>query len=306
MYTPVRGSVEEGALRPPSGTFAREPVRGAVEEGTLRPPSGTFARADLPAIAVPTFVTTWLPPTESVSVKLAVWFLGMFCFSAVVVGPPGYYFSTPLALLRVGVLAPEYLQCVACGYIHELRRVFVATFLHTNLVHVLFNTMFILGMGYQVECVIGSAQFLKFFLATATWANLVAVAFGWSSMCGASTGGFALIGYRVMTDFLAWPRMTEPERLHLRQTTGKLIAFVVVWELLGWSTLSHWGHFCGFVAGAATTACMSVNDFKKTVLVSKICLVAFPIVATILLFLPLYGNYGEFRQVCHSLQQIYF
>lgn len=149
--------------------------------------------------------------------------------------------SAPV-LLRMGALEPER---VAQG---EIWRLFSATFLHSGVGHLFFNTLVLWILGSSLERVLGSWRFLLLYGASCLGGSLASLAFLEGFSVGASGG---LWGLLVAEAVLAWsPRGLLP-RAAIPQAK-RATMFNLGINLLN-SFRPHvdmWAHFGGGAIGA--------------------------------------------------------
>lgn len=80
--------------------------------------------------------------------------------------------------------------------------------------------------------------------------NIMSDAFGVSGV-GASTACYGLIGVQLGRQFLVeWPFVTdEAEKVRISQHYAQNCGMLVMWEIMNWSTIDHFGHGGGLISG---------------------------------------------------------
>lgn len=133
-------------------------------------------------------------------------------------------------------------------------RLLTYAFLHGGLIHLAFNTIFLLQLGPQIEAVLGSPRFALVYLCSAAGGGLVAVL--WQDphtlLVGASGAIFGILGAA-----LAWNVRSGRSPLDFWNYEGprQLVGLIVVNLALGFlfPMVSNAGHIGGLIAGFVTT-----------------------------------------------------
>ena len=143
---------------------------------------------------------------------------------------------------------------------------FTSMFLHSGLVHLLGNLLYLWIFGRNVEDLIGHGRFLVFYLVCGLAAAAVHVAsdpasyaatIGSSGAISGVLGGY-LVSYPTGRVRLLWPRLRVPALVFLLAW----VALQVVYGLdpgAGGDRTAWWAHVGGFVAGAALARSMWVR-----------------------------------------------
>ncbi|CAD7922362.1 unnamed protein product [Amoebophrya sp. A25] len=177
----------------------------------------------------------------------------VFVFACVAVTPRGWVTPHPLANWKLGSSDRTMEQCAYSlrgSYLIELRRTIVPIFLHMNIPHILFNVYFQFSEGTRTEVEFGSAKFLALFLLSGMAGNLLSDAFGVNGV-GASTSCYGLIGVQIGRLFIVeWPHIQDAGmKTRLHEHWMRVGGMLVLWEVLNWQTIDHFGHGGGLLAG---------------------------------------------------------
>lgn len=160
-------------------------------------------------------------------------------------------------LMRMGASIPDYVRE------GEWYRLFTANLLHGGTVHIGFNGLAILGLGYIVERLMGTPRFLVLYLVTGVTGTLASVFFSGAMLSvGASTSVFGL--------FVAWGYLS------LRYNARLPAGFAVTnfqWGVLAFNFalplflpfIDGWGHAGGALGGVLAAAVMypSASSFER-------------------------------------------
>ena len=298
-YVPVASSVEEGEGSSVGNSASYFSCFSSI-----------FSRLKASFSNVSNRVTSCCPSFDpkSQTGRVLIAILASYLVASLVVPPRGYYEPSDLALLRIGSVSMDYVQCVACGYLHELRRLVVPIFLHLSPIHLLLNSLFIFSAGPEPERILGPKKFLLLILLSGLFANLLQAAVGTQLAVGASTSCFGILGWDCMRTYSSWPRMSDMERLSNKLRLRNIAIYCLVWELMNWDSIAHWGHFGGLVGGVCLEGIWSEPNSprdRKIKITSQIVYFATILASAGILFTPVLLNFQFFRKVCWELQEVY-
>ncbi len=149
----------------------------------------------------------------------------------------------PMAMLSLGALHRE---SVFRG---EVWRLVSATFLHGNLVHLLFNGFVLYSLGTTLERLLGGARFLLLYTASALGGSLLSLVFLEGMSVGASGALWGLMAAEFLLAVRDQGFLPEPVRASLKQGAGQnLILNVLASFRPGVDWAAHAG---GGLVGAA-------------------------------------------------------
>jgi membrane associated rhomboid family serine protease len=163
-------------------------------------------------------------------------------------------------LLHYGALSGK---LVAGG---EVWRLITCSFLHVNLMHLIFNMVALVYFGRPLEIfqgVVRTALFYTFAVVTASLASIWWNPAGVSA--GASGGLFGLLG--VMLGMLARHRADIPPTIRndLRRWLASILVFNAIWVFFGARMhLDNAAHLGGFVGGLAIALLLSRSPSRQT------------------------------------------
>ena len=212
-----------------------------------------------------------------------------------------------LTLLEWGLVQKQYIACALCGYVLELRRLLLPTFLHLGPFHLASNAVFQLLVGPTVEKSLGSRKFLIVFLTAGLFGNLLAAAASETS-AGASTACYGLLGVGIAQTWLSWPDMDAATQLAAQDRLKREGLWLLVWEILGWNSLAHFGHLGGLIAGMCLTVTFSDSVTDRSVKMqrnAKVIMLVTGLACTLIIFVPVLRNFSTARSNCASLMYIY-
>lgn len=175
----------------------------------------------------------------NVSVTLAIILSGVL----------GYLLVSVNALSFVNVLffAPfDYL--VKSG---EIWRLWTPAFIHFNLMHVLFNGLWIWEVGKRLEPYMGKGHYLGLFLSCAIVANIaeywIAGHLGFGGLSGVVYGYFGCI--YLLSKFKPHPTLVMPPGIYIFMLVWLVIGFAGVIDLFINGKIANWAHLGGLIGG---------------------------------------------------------
>jgi membrane associated rhomboid family serine protease len=99
---------------------------------------------------------------------------------------------------------------IAEGHLHRL---FVATFLHYGLCHMLITMILQVAIGTLAESVMGACRFLVFFVLVCLGSNLFGAACTSNYALGADSIVFAYLGSLLTIMMVYWPKLGSPDAI---------------------------------------------------------------------------------------------
>lgn len=177
----------------------------------------------------------------------------VFFVSCWLVTPRAFITPDSLALFKVGSSNGNMERCSALvggKFLLELRRPVTAIFLHSNLPHIFMNLLFQVLVGPKSLQMFGTGPFLTLFFISGICGNLLSDAFGHSGV-GASTACYGITGAFVTQLCLMWHSLDEHARWLAKVALLTQGVYLIVWELIQWKTVDHFGHLGGLLSGLA-------------------------------------------------------
>ena len=135
-------------------------------------------------------------------------------------------------------------ELIVAGQIH---RFLTPAFLHGDLIHLGFNSMFLHSIGPQVEQLGGHARFVAVYGVAAVTGTLASFAFSTRTSVGASGALFGLAG--ALWVFAERHKGLLPRMERLQQSLTQTIGFNILYGLTA-SRIDNWGHLGGLLGGA--------------------------------------------------------
>lgn len=143
----------------------------------------------------------------------------------------------------------------------EYWRLLASSFMHIDLMHLLFNVMFIFRFGSMIENIFGKWRMLVIIFISAVMSGLFGFALSTNFSLGASGVAYGFIGASVFLGF------------ELRKTFMPLLKQVII-PMLVISTvfsmfipnIDHFGHLGGFVGGFLAAAIVSIPEAKPFIM----------------------------------------
>lgn len=227
--------------------------------------------------------------------------------------PMGYFEPSRLALLRIGSVSHSFLACSPCGYVFELRRLIVATFLHSGIAHILMNSLFQIFTCPDLESNLKSSKaFLLQYIGAGFFGNLCFAMYGESAV-GASGACYGLLGAAAMRLYLLWPSMDLANREQAKSMIIRQVAILLFLELMAWNSVAHAVHLGGFVSGACIYAILTCDSASASfgsreatlLLNSKAVLIFMTVFPTIVIMFPACADFRRVCADCDSLMSIY-
>lgn len=130
----------------------------------------------------------------------------------------------------------------------EVWRLFAATFLHADILHLLFNIYALSALGHQVEGYFGHGRFLVIYLLAGLWGSLASYATSPEISVGASGAIFGLAGATAIYFWRYHENFGDAGRSVLRNVMA-VIAFNLVFGFTN-PQIDNAGHLGGLIGGA--------------------------------------------------------
>mmetsp|Transcript_77441 Transcript_77441/g.134177 ORF Transcript_77441/g.134177 Transcript_77441/m.134177 type:complete len:337 (+) Transcript_77441:78-1088(+) len=131
----------------------------------------------------------------------------------------------------------------------ELRRWVVPIFLHASPMHILMNLYFECSTGPSIEEESGPLRFGWLFIGSGVMGNLLSDSFGVNGV-GGSTSCFGLIGMDMAIWYERWPQLEQWEKEGVKRSLMMRVGSLLLWEIIMWKEIDHFGHLGGFIGGA--------------------------------------------------------
>lgn len=130
-----------------------------------------------------------------------------------------------------------------------------ATYLHSGLLYIAFNLLWLRQLGPLVEELYGPSRFVILYTAAGLMASIVSVLFGANLFTGASGAAFGLFGALVYYGY-------HRGGLFRRSLFHRMLSWAIIGLVLGLGSLNvnTWGHLGGFAAGAAAAHLLSYQE----------------------------------------------
>mmetsp|Transcript_31873 Transcript_31873/g.58372 ORF Transcript_31873/g.58372 Transcript_31873/m.58372 type:complete len:302 (+) Transcript_31873:81-986(+) len=178
--------------------------------------------------------------------------LALYLVSCWIVPPRGTLSPSGGSLFKIGSSNSAAEMCAARYnfpyHLIELRRWFVPIFLHLNPMHIIMNCFFECSTGPRIEESMGALPFAVLFLGAGVMGNLLSDSFGVNGV-GGSTSCYGLIGMNFALTYQRWPEMSQGEREDSKMQLMSTCGMLVLWEVIMWKEIDHWGHLGGFIGG---------------------------------------------------------
>jgi len=216
----------------------------------------------------------------------------VYIISCWVVTPRALYTPSGPANWKLGSSDHTMDQCavqVGGKFIFELRRFITPIFLHLNIVHLVGNLSVQVFWGPRMLVTYGSEVYAFLFLASGACGNMLSDAF-WIGGVGASTSGMGLIGAFLAQVWLIWDSMEAAWREWVRNILLLVAVGWLIFEMVLWNTINHYGHAGGLLGGFA----LAVVFTRESPL---------PVIPQNVPVLP--ANIGKLRQLFGALLAIY-
>ncbi len=136
-------------------------------------------------------------------------------------------------------------QLIAVG---QVWRLFTATFLHADILHLLFNMYALGSLGYQIESYFGRGRFLTIYVLAGLWGSLASYATSTEISVGASGAIFGLAGATAVYFLRYRENFGEAGRATLRSMLV-LIGFNLFFGFTN-PQIDNAGHIGGLIGGA--------------------------------------------------------
>ncbi len=133
----------------------------------------------------------------------------------------------------------------------EIWRLFTATFLHADILHLLFNMYALGSLGYQIESYFGRGRFLAIYVLAGLWGSLASYATSPEISVGASGAIFGLAGATAVYFLRYRENFGDAGRSTLRSMLV-LIAFNLFFGFTN-PQIDNAGHIGGLLGGALVT-----------------------------------------------------
>lgn len=252
-----------GQLRQPASGGARD-VELAARRSDVESGTSYAGMADTPHTANDEANRPWytLPcfPGFSWSSVLGVLItvqLITYVVSCWGVPPRSFAEPKPMANWKLGSSNWEAERCASAvggKYFVELRRLVVPIFLHGGILHIMLNLYFELMSGQRSLEKYGPKAFLVLFFVAGVSGNLLSDAFKTNGV-GASTSCYGLLGADLAQVWLAWNLPGQDDyRVQMRGQLMQTFGMLMLWEVINWKTIDHYGHLGGLLSGL----CMGV------------------------------------------------
>lgn len=186
--------------------------------------------------------------SEPRGTRAILFVLAAIFFLTLAVQPPqgSSTFDEIVAFMRLGASVPHFVLNEG-----EYFRLLTANLLHSGMIHIGFNALAILALGYIVERLLGTPRFLVLYLVSGVTGTIASCLFGGALLSvGASTSVFGL--------FLAWAyfslRFNSRLPAGFAMTRFQWIILIFNFGLAAIPFIDGWGHGGGAVGGVLVAA----------------------------------------------------
>jgi len=178
--------------------------------------------------------------------------LVMYVVSLWIVTPRGGISPSGGSLFKIGSSSSAAEMCAIRDsfpkHLIELRRWLVPVFLHLNPMHILLNLFFECSCGPRIEKQDSALAFGILFMGAGLMGNLLSDSFGVNGV-GGSTSCYGIIGMDFAVWYQKWPTLDEEQRQRVKDGMLKTCGMLLLWEVILWKELDHFGHLGGFIGG---------------------------------------------------------
>ncbi|WP_100657599.1 rhomboid family intramembrane serine protease GlpG [Alteromonas flava] len=134
---------------------------------------------------------------------------------------------------------------------HQYWRVFTPNVIHFSFLHFIFNTLWWLMLGSQIERRLGLSAIIMIFILASITSNIAQLL-----MSGPNFGGLSGIVYAVL-GFVWWAGWLRPD--WQLQVSKPIVGFMLVWLLVGfadvlWISMANTAHLVGLISGCLIAA----------------------------------------------------
>lgn len=182
-----------------------------------------------------------------VALQFAMYFVSLW-----VVTPRGGISPSGVALFKIGSSSSAAEMCAVRDnfpkHLIELRRWFVPIFLHLSPMHILLNVFFECSSGPRIEKEDSSLAFGLLFMGAGLMGNLLSDSFGVNGV-GGSTACYGIIGMDFAVWYQKWPHLDQERRDAVKNGLMQTCGMLLLWELILWKEIDHFGHLGGFIGG---------------------------------------------------------
>lgn len=141
-------------------------------------------------------------------------------------------------------------------YKGQFWRLITPVFIHWDILHIVFNGMWIWEVGKRLECRLGRWRYLSLFLVSGIFSNAVQYSISESPFFGGLSGvvyayfGCIIVVHRV------YPRVITrmPKGLYVVMLAWLVVGFLGWGQVITGNPIANWAHFAGLVAGLACGA----------------------------------------------------
>ena len=197
-------------------------------------------------------------------VTLTLIIISLICFPAalgVQSGEPSYVLSK-MTFLGIQELAGQfYFQSLAeTMSAGEYWRLLTPMFIHFNVLHLVFNLLWVWEIGRRIEIVNGRLLLILLVLAASLTSNLTEFSMTGPALFGGMSGVvFGLLGYSYVFSRLVPQRsLGVLPGIYIFMLIYLVIGFTGVIDLLGIGSIANWAHLGGLVAGLIVGAVMGI------------------------------------------------
>lgn len=225
---------------------AQQSQQPQQEQGAVDPESGRANAGGFQCYGFPGF--KW---RSAVGVIVALQIL-MYFVSLWVVTPRAVMNPSGLAMFKIGSSNAIAEMCAVREsfprHLLELRRWLVPIFLHASPLHIGLNLYFECSAGPAIEARDSAPAFALLFFGAGLMGNLLSDAMGVNGV-GGSTACYGIIGMTFAMAYRRWPEMELEERESMKRWAMQTCGMLLLWELMLWKEIDHFGHLGGFLGG---------------------------------------------------------
>jgi len=237
-------TIPDAFLAPIASILADLQARHARIRGVAPPPAPVAAEASTPRFGIAGFTAPWL--TFAILLVLALVFAAEQLYA--VDEPPSNLRPSLISLVAMGGLNRDLVLDHGEWY-----RLFTAPLLHADLMHLLFNGVALLMVGYQLERLVGRLWFAGFYFLGAFGGALLSLALNPENLTsvGASGAIMGLFGASYLGSFRLPAEARDRWRMQIRSVQVLVPSLIPLATSGSSDHIDYAAHFGGVLTGAA-------------------------------------------------------
>ena len=157
----------------------------------------------------------------------------------------------------------------------EYWRLLSAAFMHLQLMHFLFNSVFIFRFGMFIENTFGKWRMILIILISAIMGSLFSFAFSPTNSLGASGVAYGFIGASIFLGF----EMRKTFMPFLKQVIFPMLIVSTMFSMF-MTNIDHFGHLGGFIGGFLAAAIVGLPNIKPFMMRTVVTIMTLIILST--------------------------